>query len=74
MPVNMSQYLIVIEHEGSAWGAYAPDLPGLGVAAATREEVERLAEEAVREHVKLLKELGQPMPEPSVQVKFVSVA
>lgn len=35
----MSEYLVVIEHEGESWGAYCPDLPGLGVAGDTREEV-----------------------------------
>jgi predicted RNase H-like HicB family nuclease len=27
----MSDYLVVIEHEGGTWGAYCPDLPGVGV-------------------------------------------
>lgn len=64
----------MIENEGTAWGAYAPDLPVLGVAGSTQEEVERLAEEAVQEHVRTLRELGSPVPEPSAQVRFVSVA
>ena len=29
----MSEYLVVIEHEADSWGAYCPDLPGLGVVA-----------------------------------------
>jgi hypothetical protein len=31
----MSEYLVVIEHEGDSWGAYCPDLPGVGVAGDT---------------------------------------
>jgi predicted RNase H-like HicB family nuclease len=27
----MSEFLVVIEHEGESWGAYCPDLPGVGV-------------------------------------------
>lgn len=69
----MSRYVIVVEQEGDAWGAYAPDLPGLGVAGASQAEVELLVEEAVQEHVRLLKELGEAVPEPLAQVKFVSV-
>ena len=38
----MSEYLVIIEHEGDSWGAYAPDLPGVGVVGDTRDEVERL--------------------------------
>lgn len=70
----MSQYLIVIEREGDAWGAYAPDLPGLGVAASSREEVETLAREAVASHVAMLREHGEPVPEPRAQVAYVGVA
>jgi len=29
----MSEYLVVIEHENESWGAYCPDLPGVGVSA-----------------------------------------
>lgn len=70
----MSKYLIVIEREGETWGAYAPDLPGLGVAASNREEVERLVREAVESHVNLLRELGEPVPEPTAEVSYVAVA
>lgn len=70
----MSQYLIVIEREGNSWGAYAPDLPGLGVAGSSREEVEILAREAVTSHVAMLRELGEPVPEPRAQVAYVGVA
>lgn len=70
----MSRYMLVIERDGAAWGAYAPDLPGLGVAASTREEVERLAVEAVAEHVALLRELGQPVPVPQAEVAYAGVS
>ena len=70
----MSQYVIVIENEGDAWGAYAPDLPGLGVAGASRQEVEALVGEAVTEHIRMLKELGEAVPPPRAQVTYVSVA
>ena len=61
----MSAYLVVIEHEGDAWGAYCPDLPGVGVAGDTREEVEQLIREAIAFHVEGLREAGDPIPEPS---------
>ncbi len=70
----MSEYLIIIEREEDAWRAYAPDLPGLGVAGASREEVEQLAREAVANHVALLKDLGERVPEPSTQIAYVKVA
>jgi predicted RNase H-like HicB family nuclease len=61
----MSEYLVVIEHEGESWGAYCPDLPGLGVAADTREEVELLIREAIPFHLEGLRDAGQAIPLPS---------
>jgi predicted RNase H-like HicB family nuclease len=70
----MKEYLIVIERDGDSWGAFAPDLPGLGVAGSTQAEVEQLAKEAVASHVALLHELGEQVPEPQAQVAYVKVA
>ena len=61
----MSEYLVVIEREGNSWGAYVPDLPGVGVVADTREEVEQLVREAVAFHLEALREAGDPIPPPS---------
>src|SRR5207253_5927515 len=62
---TMSEYLAVIEREGEAWGAYCPDLPGVGVAGETREEVEALIREAVSLHLEALREAGDEIPAPS---------
>jgi predicted RNase H-like HicB family nuclease len=61
----MSEYLVVIEHEGDSWGAYCPDLPGVGVVGDTREEVEQLVREAISLHLEALREAGDPIPEPT---------
>jgi predicted RNase H-like HicB family nuclease len=61
----MSEYLVVIEHEGDSWGAYCPDLPRLGVAGDTRDEVERLIREAIPFHLEGLRAAGDPIPAPS---------
>ena len=34
------KYLIVYEKSNTGWGAYAPDLPGLGAAGKTLDEVD----------------------------------
>ena len=61
----MSDYLVVIEQEGLAWGAYCPDLPGVGVAGETREEVERLVREAIDLHLDALRRSGESIPAPA---------
>jgi predicted RNase H-like HicB family nuclease len=61
----MSEYLVVIEREGDSWGAYCPDLPGLGVVGDSREEVERLIREAIGLHLDALRRSGDPIPPPT---------
>ena len=61
----MSEYLVVFEHEGESWGAYCPDLPGVGVVGDTREEAEKLVHEAVALHLAGLREAGEPIPPPA---------
>ena len=43
----MKEYAVVFEKTSNGWSAYAPDLPGLGVAAATIEETEQLIREGI---------------------------
>ena len=71
----MSEYLVVIEHEGDSWGAYCPDLPGLGVVGETQAEVEQLIREAIPLHLEGLRRAGDAIPEPSaVATTSVTVA
>lgn len=61
----MSEYLVVIEHEGESWGAYCPDLPGVGVVGDSQEDVEQLIREAIAFHLDGLRESGEPIPKPT---------
>ena len=58
------KYAVVIERGTTGFGASVPDLPGCFAAAETRSEVERLIQEAIVEHVALLRKRGLPVPEP----------
>jgi predicted RNase H-like HicB family nuclease len=57
-------YLVVIEKGRSSFGAYVPDLPGLGVVGRSVAEVKRLVREAIELHVSGLREDGLPVPRP----------
>ena len=58
--------VVVFEGDDAAgYSAYSPDLPGVVAAADTREETQQLMLEAMAEHLALLRELGQPVPEPA---------
>jgi predicted RNase H-like HicB family nuclease len=67
--------LVIFEQgKDGGWGAYAPDLPGLGVAAETRAEVATLIRDGIRIYIEELREDGQPIPEPVTTAERVSVA
>ncbi len=61
----MSEYLVVIEREGESWGAYCPDLPGVGVVGESQDEVKELIRDAIAIHLDGLREAGEPIPEPT---------
>jgi predicted RNase H-like HicB family nuclease len=59
-------YVVVFEGDDqSGYSAYSPDLPGVVAAGDTRAETEQLMLEAMAEHLALLRETGQPLPEPA---------
>jgi predicted RNase H-like HicB family nuclease len=70
----VSEYVVIYEPSATGWGAYCPDLPGLGVVGKTRAEVERLIREGVAIHIESLRDYGEPVPEPTITAGVVAVA
>ncbi len=66
-------YLIVYEKSSNGWGAYAPDLPGLGVAAETLDETKRMIREAIEFHLEGMREHGEAIPVANSQMEFITV-
>lgn len=61
----MTEYLVIYERgEDGGWGASSPDLPGCIAVGETRAEAERLIGEAIPLHIELMREAGEPVPEP----------
>jgi predicted RNase H-like HicB family nuclease len=65
------KFAVVIEQEGTSFGAYVPDLPGCVAVGGSVEEVERLIREAIDAHLALMRESGDPIPTPSARVEYV---
>jgi predicted RNase H-like HicB family nuclease len=62
----MRGYIVVFEgDEETGFSAYSPDLPGVVAAGDTRSETERLMLGAMAEHIAVLRQQGQPVPEPA---------
>ena len=58
------KYTVIIEKGPTIYGAYIPDLPGCVAAGDIREEVISLVTAAVADHVDLMSEHGETIPEP----------
>jgi predicted RNase H-like HicB family nuclease len=70
----MTGYVVVFEGDDqSGYSAYSPDLPGVVAAADTREETEALMREAMSEHIAILRQTGQPVPEAAAAVTIVGI-
>jgi predicted RNase H-like HicB family nuclease len=59
-------YVVVFEgNDEVGYSAYSPELPGVVAAGSTRQETEQLMLEAMAEHITMLRQAGQPVPEPA---------
>ncbi|MHB8179090.1 MAG: type II toxin-antitoxin system HicB family antitoxin [Vulcanimicrobiaceae bacterium] len=68
----MKYYVIYERADDGGWGAYPPDLPGVGVVADTREAARDSVRKAIALHLKGMRADGEAIPEPSGE--FVDVA
>lgn len=67
------KYLVLFEQGPTGYGASVPDLPGCVAVGRTREEAERLIEEAIAMHIDGLKADGLDVPEPLTEAALVDV-
>ncbi|MDJ0662481.1 MAG: type II toxin-antitoxin system HicB family antitoxin [Crocosphaera sp.] len=69
----MKEYYVIFEQAGNNYSAYVPDLPGCISTGKTLAETEENIKEAIELYIDTLKEDGQPIPEPSIIGKPVSI-
>ena len=67
----MNGYAVIIEQDGTSFGAYVPALPGCVALGDNRAEVETLIREAIPLHIESLREHGEPVPPPAASVATV---
>jgi predicted RNase H-like HicB family nuclease len=59
------RYTVIYEQGPTSWGAYVPDLPGVISVGDSRDEVERLIQEAIELHLEGMRDEGISIPAPS---------
>lgn len=68
------RYAVILELAEHNWAAYVPDLPGCISTGKTLEETERNIQEAVRGHLEVLREFGEPVPPPTSVAREIEVS
>ena len=69
----MSKYVVIYEPSDTGWGAYVPDLPGLGVVGSTQEETRQLIRQGIDLHIQDLRDGGSSVPTPSTLFEEIEV-
>jgi predicted RNase H-like HicB family nuclease len=67
------KYLVIVEKGPNNYSAYVPDLPGCTSAGSTFDETVEAIHEAIEGHIEVMREYGDPIPQPSSQPAFVDV-
>jgi predicted RNase H-like HicB family nuclease len=61
------KFAVVFEKADSNWAAYVPDLPGCITTGPTLQEMKRNIREAVSLHLEAMREVGEPIPQPTAE-------
>ena len=69
----MKKYAIVIEPTSTGFSAFSPEVPGCAAVGDTCDETRRSYQEALASHFEAMREVGEPIPEPSASVDYVEV-
>lgn len=72
--MSAKRYSVIIEQTSTGYSAYSPDVPGCAAAGDTPEETRLSFQEALAAHFEVMREIGEPIPEPNSSVDYVEVA
>jgi predicted RNase H-like HicB family nuclease len=72
--MSAKRYAVIIEQTSTGYSAYSPDVPGCVAVGDAEEETRRNFQEALVEHFELMREVGEPIPEPHSSVDYVEIA
>ncbi len=68
------RYAMIIEQGERNYSAYLPDLPGCIATGKTIEELKQRMSEAIKLHLRGMREDGLPIPDPTSLAEYVEAA
>jgi predicted RNase H-like HicB family nuclease len=70
---NASEYLVIYEKTSTGYSAYVPDLPGCITTGSTLPDTKKSMQEAIRGHLSVMREFGDPIPQPTTVAERIQV-
>ena len=71
--MSVRRYAVIIEQTETGYSAYSPDVPGCAAVGDTEEETRRSFQDALAAHLQVMREVGEPIPEPQTPFDYVEV-
>ena len=71
--MSTKRYPVIIERTSTGYSAYSPDVPGCAAVGDSEEETRQNFGDALAAHFEAMREVGEPIPEPSSSVDYVEV-
>lgn len=72
--MSARRYPVIIEETGTGYSAYSPDVDGCTAAGDTAEQTLLNFQDALTAHFEVMREIGEPIPQPNSSVAYVEVA
>ena len=72
--MSAKRYPVVIEKTITGYSAYSPDVAGCAAVGDSEHETRQNYRDALEAHFEAMREVGEPIPEPSSAVDYVEVA
>jgi len=72
--MSLKRYSIVIERTSTGFSAFSPDVHGCAAVGNSEAETRSNLQDALTHHFEVMREIGEPIPEPSTSVDYVNVA
>jgi predicted RNase H-like HicB family nuclease len=70
---SASEYLVIYEKTSTGYSAYVPDLPGCITTGSTLPDTKKSMQEAIRGHLSVMREFGDPIPQPTTVAERIQV-
>ena len=71
--MSVRRYPVIIEQTDTGYSAYSPDVSGCAAVGDTEEETRRNFQDALAAHLQVMREVGEPIPEPQTPLDYVEV-